>query len=262
MSSPRSALCSCEMNPSPGRGSSRGSPPSRSVTMSAATSSSVAHRHDEMGRGRPEVLDVRVREHRHRVLAGEVGAEDHVVAVGALQQVDLGRRACGRSRRSSTSAAADPSHVVDRHGVLGVVPQRQREAHPDAAARGVDGERRLGGDGDLRRVDVGERLRRGDDEAGTGCRDRRRGSTCTSVTRGPCATLAARPRGPRRRAPRRRSRRSTGETPGRAAPARVRAAGASGGSVLIRVRRLVDLLDEPASIRERPSAVARTVPVM
>ena len=67
-----------------------------------------------------------------------------------------------------------PSHVVDRHRVLGVLPQRQPEAHADAATRCVDRERRLGGDGDLRRIDFGERLRGGDDEARAGCRDRRR----------------------------------------------------------------------------------------
>ena len=113
-------------------------------------------RDDEVARGRPEVLDVVVAEHRHGFVAGQVGAIDRVAARRALQQEHVrggGAEGLGERRRRAAPESLD---VRERHRVLGVVEQRDREAHADASPGRVDRERRLGRDGHL----VGRRPRR------------------------------------------------------------------------------------------------------
>ena len=108
-----------------------------------------------MAGGRAEVLDLRVGEHRHALLAGEVGLEDGVAVAAAQQQIGLQRGGMKRLGDRGGCPAADPGDTIDRHGVLGVVPQRQREAHSDAAPRGVDRDVGRGSHRDLRGVDLG-----------------------------------------------------------------------------------------------------------
>jgi len=125
-----------------------------------------------MARGRPEVLDVIVAEHRHGFVAGQVGAIDRVAARRALQQEHVrggGAEGLGEGRRRAAPESLD---ARERHRVLGVVEQRDREAHAHASPGRVDRERRLGRDGHLAGVDLGERLRRGHDQPGSGCRSR------------------------------------------------------------------------------------------
>ncbi len=134
-----------------------------------------------------------------------------------------------------------PWTSVEGHRVLGVVEQRQPEAHADAAARRVDRERGRRLDGHLVGVDLGERLRRRHDQPGAGCRGRR-GRIDLHRRRRAVPARRSRPR-PRAR-PRRAPPTTIAKVATNARPRRRRARAARvGASVLIRVLGLVDRLD-------------------
>ena len=93
------------------------------------------HRHHEMGFRGAEVLDVRMRVDGHGVLARQVGAEDHVVAVGGpLQQMhhDVGRIPVGaraaqslreEDRRHRDARGDDHRDGDDRDGPAAPAPR-------------------------------------------------------------------------------------------------------------------------------------------